>query len=209
VNLKDKTIHFRAFVSFLTTAGFIIMALTGIVLFVVPEGRIAYWTNWSFLCLTKKDWGNIHIVSSLVFLIAGLFHLYFNWSTLKGYIIKKARGGINRAWEMAIALCITIFLVAGAILELPPLNHILKFNEFVKDSWIISEEYEPPFGHAEMLSLKVFAKKMDIDLNSALSSLESAGIEVVSVEDSLGKIAGENGISPMDLFRVIQPLALK
>lgn len=205
VSLKERKIHFRAFVSFLTTAGFIIMALTGIVLFVVPEGRIAYWTNWTFLCLTKKDWGSIHIVSSLIFMIAGLFHLYFNWKPLKGYIVDKVKGGINRAWEMVIALCITVFLVAGAILELPPLNHFLKFNEFVKDSWIISEEYEPPFGHAELLSLEGFAKKMDLDLNNVLNDLRSVGIKVVSVEDSLEKIAKENNTSPMELFRIMNP----
>ena len=203
--MKERKIHLRAFVSLLTTGGFILLAATGIILFIVPEGRIAYWTNWTFLCLTKKDWGNIHIVSGLVFVIAGSFHAYFNWKPLKGYVVDKVRKGINRSWELAIALCITIFLVAGAIWELPPLNHFLKFNESVKDSWIISEEFEPPFGHAELLSLKGFARKMDIDLNSAFKSLRSAGINVVSAEDSLEKIAKENNTSPMKLFRIIKP----
>jgi len=46
---------------------------------------------------------------------------------------------------------------------------------------------------------------MDIDLNSAFKSLRSAGINVVSAEDSLEKIAKENNTSPMKLFRIIKP----
>jgi hypothetical protein len=47
-------------------------------LYIEPHGRVAYWTKWSFLGLEKDQWGNIHIFSGLLFLVAGGFHLYYN-----------------------------------------------------------------------------------------------------------------------------------
>ena len=46
--------NFKGLTSFLTLSGFILMTVTGIVLFFEPEGRIAYWTNWTFWGLTKS-----------------------------------------------------------------------------------------------------------------------------------------------------------
>ena len=170
--MSKQAFNFRKLVSFLTLTGFIIMTVTGIMLFIVPAGRIAYWTNWTFLGLTKTQWGSIHITSSLLFIIAGILHTYFNWKPLKGYFLNKARTGFGFSYELVITLWIGLFIIVGAIFELSPFDSFLEFNEQVKDSWIISEEYEPPFGHAEMLSLKGFARKVDIDPAGALRVLQ-------------------------------------
>jgi ribosomal protein L39E len=73
----------------------------------------------------------------------------------------------------------------------------------------VSKEYEPPFGHAEELSLKSFTKKMNIDLNKALSELKDKGITVESEKDSLAKIAKENRTSPMHLYVMIKKFESK
>jgi len=70
----------RAFVSLLSLVSFILLGLTGIILYIQPHGRVAYWTKWSFLGLEKDQWGNIHIFSGLLFLMAGGFHFYYNLS---------------------------------------------------------------------------------------------------------------------------------
>ncbi|MFH0959384.1 MAG: DUF4405 domain-containing protein, partial [Pseudomonadota bacterium] len=49
----------RILVSMMTAAGFILMTASGIVAYVVPHGRIAYWTDWSFLGLSKTNWADI------------------------------------------------------------------------------------------------------------------------------------------------------
>jgi hypothetical protein len=204
--MEKIAINYRALVSLITLMGFLIMGLTGIVLFFVPEGRIAYWTNWTFLGISKKQWGNIHILGSLVFAVAGIFHTYFNWKPLMGYIIDKVKGGIKRPWELSFTVGIALILIIGAVFELPPLNSILVFNAYVKESWIISKDYEPPFGHAEMLSLKGFSRKMNINLDVAVKAFKDSEISIKSVEDSLEKIALENNTSPMELYRIIKPL---
>jgi hypothetical protein len=46
--MKDKMIHKRGLIAFLTLSGFIIMVVTGITLYITPHGRIAYWVDWHF-----------------------------------------------------------------------------------------------------------------------------------------------------------------
>lgn len=204
--MKNREFNKRAFVSFLTFAGFFVLGITGIILFISPAGRIAYWTNWTFAGLTKTQWGNIHIVSSLIFLIAGIFHTWLNWKPLTGYIRDRIRGGFRFSRELGIALCIALFIIVGSALEIPPIGSFLGFNESVKESWIVDKSYEPPFGHAEMVSLKGFSKKMGIDLKGAVKALESRGIVIANVEDALDKIARENKMSPMQIYMIIKPL---
>ena len=203
--MSKQGFHTRSLISLLTLAGFIVMGITGIILFITPAGRIAYWTDWTFLGLDKTQWGNIHIVSSLVFLLAGIVHTWLNWKPLKGYLAGRGAQGFRISRETAIAGVLAIFLIVGAALELPPLGSFLQFNTSVKDSWIVNEDYEPPFGHAEMLSLKGFAKKMDLDLDNAVQSLQAEGINIASVDDALEKIARENKTSPMEIYRIIKP----
>ena len=87
--MAGSKIHKRGLTSFFTLFGFLIMSITGLVLYVVPQGRIAYWVTWKFLGMTKTEWGNIHIISSILFILAGAFHIYFNWSILINYFKKK------------------------------------------------------------------------------------------------------------------------
>jgi hypothetical protein len=180
------------------------MSITGLILYIVPQGRIAYWVTWELLGMTKTEWGNIHIISSILFIIAGAFHIYFNWSILLNYFKKKAEAGIRLKKELSIAGIVSLIIVVGALYSIPPISYLLDFNEFIKDSWIVSDEYEPPFGHAEELSLKTFSAKMEIDLGKAFDELKANGIDFESTEQSLLEIAEKNGVSPMDLYMLIK-----
>ena len=196
-------IHKRGLTSFFTLFGFLIMSITGLVLYVVPAGRIAYWTTWEMLGLTKTDWGNIHILSSILFIVAGGFHIYFNWKPLMYYFKEKARKGVRLGRELAITSVISIWIVVSAVWAIPPLSYLLDFNEWLKETWIVQNEYEPPFGHAELLSLKTFTQKMNIDLDKAVRELEDKGITFSSVDQTLETIAEKNKIAPMEIYLLI------
>jgi hypothetical protein len=84
-----------------------------------------------------------------------------------------------------------------------PFSHVLELSDVLKKSWIISKEYEPPFGHAEEVSLRVFAKRVNIDLERAVQELGTKGIKA-DPGDSLLKIAKTNGTSPMNIFQAIK-----
>ena len=81
---------------------------------------------------------------------------------------------------------------------------MLDFNEWVKDTWIVQDEYEPPFGHAELLSLNTFTKKMDIDLAQAAQELKANGVKFDSSEETLEEIGERNDIAPMNLYLMIK-----
>ena len=94
---------FRGFVSLLTTATALISLFSGIVLYFTPQGKIAHWTNWTFWGLDKEIWGALHINSSLILFIVAIFHTYYNWGILIGYIKKKASMALNLKSELTVS----------------------------------------------------------------------------------------------------------
>jgi hypothetical protein len=156
------------------------------------------------LGLTKTDWGNIHILSSILFIVAGGFHIYFNWKPLMHYFKSKAQKGMKLWRELAISSVLAVLVTVSAIWPFPPLSYLLDFNEWVKETWIVQDEYEPPFGHAELMSLRVFTQKMEIDLARAVQELNDNGITFTSVDETLELIADKNKIAPMDIYLLIR-----
>lgn len=190
-------------------AGFLIMSVSGVVAFVNPQGRIAYWTDWTMLGLTKEQWGDIHILSSLLFVVAGVVHIYYNWRLLMNYLGQKATAGRKHKREIAITVLVSLVVVASAIWKLPPLSYLLDLNAHVKNLWVVHKDYEPPFGHAELLSLKVFCQKTNIPLEGAVAALKAKGLAGVEPDKLLKDIARANGTSPMQLYRHLKPLEAK
>lgn len=202
--MAQQKIHTRGLTSFFTLFGFGIMSVTGLVLYIVPAGRVAYWVNWELLGMTKTEWGNIHILSSLLFIAAGAFHTYFNWKPLMNYFKNRITSGIRLRKELLIASAVSILVIISSLYPVPPLNYLLDLNIFIKDTWVTQDAYEPPFGHAEMLSLKVFTKKMEIDLGLAEAELKAQGVQFDSAQETLEDISERNDISPMDLYLIIK-----
>lgn len=205
----DKKFHKRGFVSQFTALSFLAMTITGIVLYIVPQGRVAYWTDWKLIGLTKTDWTNLHTVSWFLFMIAGSFHIYYNWKALMNYLFSKAAAAVSFKRELAISVLIFCFVLLSGMFQIPPLKYIIDLNDYIKKSWVKSPEYEPPFGHAEELSLKTFSKKMKIDLQLAMEELKNKGFVVEKETDSLKKIAQMNKTNPMNIYIAIKKLEQK
>ena len=198
----------RSLTSLSVMAGFIIMSISGIVAFIVPQGRIAFWTEWTMLGLTKEQWGDIHILSSLLFVAAGIAHIYYNWRPMLAYLGQKATSGRKHKREIAITIIISVLIVGSAIWKIPPLSYLLDLNAYIKDAWVVSKEYEPPFGHAELLSLKVLTQKTNIPIEKAVAELKSKGLPV-NPNQTLQEIARTNRTSPMQVYRLIRHLEVQ
>lgn len=194
----------RGLTSLLTFGGFIIMAISGLVLYAVPQGRVAYWIDWRLLGLSKHQWGDIHILASILFLVAGIVHTYLNWGRLWSYLRDKAHGGVKLKRELALTVAAVVLVSVSGAAKLPPLSYLLSLNEAIKHAWVSEKDYEPPFGHAELLSLAVFCQKTDIPLAPALAELKRRKLKGVDPARSLEKIAKANGMSALDLYRLIK-----
>ncbi len=199
-------LHLRGFISLLTALSFLIMTVSGVILFITPQGRIAYWLDWTFLGISKTQWGDMHITTSLLFALAGLWHTWLNWRALVSYFQDKVSKALALKAELAVAAVITLFCTIGGIYKTPPLSYILDLNEYVKDSWVKTEEDEPVISHAELLPLKSFLQKVDIELEPALAELKKQGIAVSGPDQKLLDISRNNGTSPAKIYRLLQPL---
>lgn len=208
--MEKKSLNMRSTTAFLVTAAFLLCAVTGIVLFVVPEGRIANWVEWRLLGLLKDEWAQIHITFGLLFLVFGVIHLFpYNWPTFKAYLAKRTRGRLDYRRpkkELVLASVLAVALLAGSIANVPPISYLYDLNDWAEAAWVTHDSYNPPFGHAEELSLTTFAKRMNMDAAAAVAELKTQGMAVEGPSQSLGQIAKVNGTSAMDLYMLIKKL---
>ncbi|MGE4559476.1 MAG: DUF4405 domain-containing protein [Desulfobulbus sp.] len=182
---------------------FAVLILTSLVLYVVPEGRVAYWSDWRWLGLSKTQWGDIHTNSGFLFLAAGLLHLVYNWKPIVGYLKNRAKQVQLLAPAMVIALLINLAVVAGTLFNLPPFQSILDFGHSFKEAAAIKYG-EPPYGHAELSPLRLFAKRTGLDLETMLANLRKAGIQVTDPGQTILAIANANGLTPKAVYEGLQ-----
>lgn len=197
----------RKITSLTATLAFILMVLTSIILFIVPQGRVAYWADWRLWGLTKTDWGNIHINLGLLFLIALFIHIYLNWKPLLSYLKSKARRVKVFTPEFNLALVITIIFVVGSYFLVPPFGWFMSLNDHFKDAG--AEKYgEPPYGHAELSSLETFTGKMKLDLARSMELLNASGFAVTDSQMTLGALARQYNVPPQRIYETIKPAAI-
>lgn len=200
--MKRNKQSVRSFIAFLVTWAFVVLTVTGIILYIVPQGRIAYWTHWSLAGLGKEHWGWVHMMFGGVFIVTGSLHLYYNWKPFKKYLAERISGKLNLSREFVASLFLTVLVVVLSINNLPPASWVFALNDKIKGSWVTSPELEPPFGHAEEISLKGIVKRMRLDLNGAKAELSKNGINF-DPNDSLDTIARNNNSTPMIVYGYI------
>ena len=184
----------RKITSLILLISLISLTINSFVLYITPHGRIAYWANWQLLGLTKTQWGNIHINTGILFIIALIFHIYYNWKPMISYLKKKNKLRIFTI-NFNISLIIVFIVTFGTLYEIPPFSSILDFSEHIKDKSIIVYG-EPPYGHAELSTLKKFSKKMGWDLEQSIQLLKAEKIKFNDENETLQEIAKRNSISP-------------
>jgi len=199
---KRRIFNGRAFASTLSGISFIGMCITGIILFVVPPGRIANWTGWTIFGLTKAQWQALHIWWSLVFMVAAVVHLAYNWRCLLGYFKSKvdAARALRVEWILSLAICalVSIATVAG----LKPFSSLMAWNESIKHSWDDSDR-RAPIPHAELLTLTELTQHVDgLTTETIVANLRAHGITVASPEDVIGDLAAAHNLTPDQLYRI-------
>ncbi len=199
---STRKFSWRAFASVLTGLSFIGMTFTGVILFVVPPGRIANWTGWTLLGLTKDQWIGLHDWFSIVFIIGAVVHIYLNWKPLLGYFksnISKSFA-FRTEWVLAVTVCAIAFF--GTLAGVKPFSSLLAWNETIKYSWDTPER-RAPIPHSELLTLAELADEIeDIDLDTMLANLESRGVSGATGESVVGELAEANNMTPRQLYDI-------
>jgi len=200
-DLSDgRQFSWRAVTSMMTTGGFLIMGVTGLMLFATPEGRLAYWVDWSLGGLTKTEWGAIHVTSSLLFLIAGFVHLWFNWRQFVAYLRHRFQQRVSIRPEAPAAAALLAVLVAGTLWGVPPFTWVLDLSAAIKASWSVDASMEPPFGHAEEATLDTLALRTATPAGAIIGAIRDAGFKVDSTSETMRRVADRNGATPAEIW---------
>jgi len=196
--------RFRPLVSLLVLAVFLVLSFSGAVLYITPQGRVANWTGWTLLGLTKQTWQAVHTSVALLFLLGAAFHLWLNWKTLWGYIKAKTHLAINCKWELLVALLITAATVLAAIYNVPPVSTLMDWNSRIKAYWErTAASVPPPVQHAEELTLRDLASGLSIEIGELTGKLAELGIVVDSPDETLDQLARKHSMSPREVYAKI------
>ena len=196
--------NIRRLTSLTALFSFILLFITIVVLYIVPQGRVAYWADWRLWGLTKEQWGDIHINIGLLFLLSIFLHIYYNWKPLLSYLKNTARELKVLTVEFNAALIVTFIFAVGTYFEIAPFSWVLALNDNFKEHATVKYG-EPPYGHAELSTLKSFTKKIGLDLTAGLKRLRKANIRFDDENQSLKDIARINDISPQKVFLALKP----
>lgn len=199
---RPARFNYKAFFSFSILIFGIVMSLTGIILYFVPAGRVAFWTNWKFLGLTKSDWQAVHTIFSFLFVIIAGFHLYYNWVIFVSYLKSKVLAGIKMKRELVWSSSLSLLILIGTLAGVPPFSTVMDFGEYLSESWS-NQQTEPPVPHAELLTLKKYCETTQMDLQQAMRRLQQQGIKGVDSLATIGDIAQKNNLTPVELAQKI------
>lgn len=199
--------HFkwRVFISTGLLLTFLVMLISGIVLYISPPGRVANWTDWNIFGLTKKGWQNQHVVFGFAFIILSIFHLFvINWMAFLSYIKTKASKGLNSPAELVTSLLLFAVLAAGTLWHLPPFEQIIALGDRLSGSWE-NKTGGPPVPHAEAMPLDELGALPQVNdpAEKMVEKLRAAGIEVRDTRQTLTEIADKNGVKVEKLYGII------
>ena len=193
----------RKTTSLATLLSFILLLVTSVVLYVAPQGKIAFWADWKIWGLGKEEWGALHTNLGLLFVIAGILHTAVNWNCIVAYLKNKKKEFKMFTADFNVALAITLVVTFFTLFELPPVHAVQVFNHSIKET--AAEKYgEPPYGHAESSTLKTFCKRTRTDLKDSVKKLEKADLQSVSVDATLAEIAKANHMTPQQVYALIK-----
>lgn len=203
--MSATAFKWRIFISIALTLTFLAMTISGIVLFVSPPGRVANWSGWHLLGLTKTEWQNQHNIFGFAFIVLSVFHLFvINWKAFISYLVAKANRGLNNPVEILGSLTLFFVLAAGTFYHIAPFDQIIQLGNRLSGSWE-KRSSTPPVPHAETLSLEELGAMPQVGMEGSeiVTRLQKAGIKVQDAKQNLLGIASENGMEVQKLYDII------
>lgn len=180
----------------------LVMTFTGILLFITPPGRVANWSNWEILGLTKDLIANFHTTFMVLFIVATILHIFYNIKPMLSYMKNSLREFVFFTKEMIVSLIVFVLFICGTAFGFFPFSTFLDFGDKVKNSWE-KQAGTAPYAHAELSSLKSFTKKIGFDLEESKIILQKNNI-IFEEENSLSQIAKQNDTSPSFIYELLK-----
>lgn len=205
--MTTNRFSFRTFTSLMLTWSFLVLILSGSILYIAPPGRIANWSIWRILILTKTQWQSIHTLTALIFLLGGLFHLLkFNWKTFWAYMAKKGESGWRYRNELAASIVLSFLVFGGTLFEWQPFAYVVAEGDRLKNSWATPAD-EPPIPHLETVDMNRLAEQFKVPVETLTVTLKENAMPVTGPEQTLTELGKEYGRTPQEIYSVLQKSA--
>lgn len=132
----NKSFSWRTFISFGLFISFIMLLVSGVILYIGPSGKGNPGVVWEIIGLTKQGWQKQHIIFGFTFSILSIVHLsVMNWKPFFSYLKTKAAEGINRPAELAFIVVLALFFGIGTHYNIKPFSSVLDFGKIISKSW--------------------------------------------------------------------------
>ena len=198
----ENRFRFRNFTSLTLLFSFLILGLSGVALYIRPEGSIARWTGWSFLGLDKKGWEGLHTLFSFLFLVFSVAHIFFNWKVLVSFLRKKISEGMKLRKELFASTVFVALFSFVVIMRWQPFWVLNDWRSTLKKArYMIA--VEPPTADFEKKSLREAAAAMDRSTDELMQRLRGCGYGVKDPEERMVDIARSNKTSPEKIYKAL------
>lgn len=134
-----RNFDYRGLITYLVVLSFLVMLISGAVMFLAPSGRVAKDIDWALLGIGRAEWQTLHLSFAVVFIAMGLSHLACNWRSLAHHLRDRASRNLTLKWEAVLALVVTVWLVTSAVVPWPPASILHDLNEFFRRTYWANE----------------------------------------------------------------------
>jgi hypothetical protein len=197
---SQRSFYWKVFVSYAVVITFVVIAVSGSVLYVAPPGRVANWVTWTLGALERGQWQSVHTIFAFLFVVVGLVHLVFNWPVILAYLRMHVRTGTPRRRELAAAGLLAVGVLAATVAGTPPFSNVMAFGESVKNDWVAAEA-EPPVPHAETLTIAKLSAVVGVPADRILENFARAGFSATP-DATLDAVALALGSSPSAAYAI-------
>jgi hypothetical protein len=200
----NKKFSWKIFVSFSLFLSFLVIFISGLILYVAPAGRVSNWVNWKLFGFTKEQWQAMHTLFSYTFVVLSILHLFtYNWKTFWYYIKTKTKAGLNKKRELYTSILLFVLIFGGTYFEIPPFSSTMDLGAYLKESWEDKKDVAP-IPHAELLTLEELSKQIEgVDLSQMENRLKNNHIKYENTEQTLSEIAKVNNLAPIEIYKIV------
>lgn len=200
----NNKFNWQSFISIALLFAFILMLISGVILYIAPEGSLSRWIGWDILNLTKKQWEHQHTIFSYLFIVFSVLHIFkINWGLLISYFQFEKKSFIYFK-EIAIALVIVLFVFIGTLFNWKPFSSVINWGSNISDNYGVGVDY-PNVSDAEKLSLYNFATTVfQISYSDFKAYTKEYEFTELDKNSTVLEFCKQNDITPEELYKKIK-----
>ena len=183
------------------------MVLSGLAMYLRPEGSVARWVDWSLLGLSKNGWEGVHTLFSIAVVIVSVIHLLLNGKALLRYLSGKWNTNRKHRKELFASIGLVCAVLILAVFQIPPIGEIMDLRDNIKHG-DYSLSIIPPEPDFEKKPFSYVVKSINMPVDLVLKRLRDSGLRILNDQETLQDIAKKNGSNPQAIYLQITQLSI-